>query len=226
MELLQLREKEIFETLKKLAQFKFVVIGGYAANAYALPRFSLDCDILVKEADEARKIGVVLTKEGYSKKEADNYEGRFIRYEKRISSNFRVNLDILVREILDRQTNAVFSADWVFKNSALRLLKGKTIAEELKLRIINADTLIAMKSVSGRNPDIRDVFMLITKAEDFDWIRKEISERYDFAKCSEKIKKAVISKEFKDNLQGVYGYVDKKIFEKHKKKLLALLQDF
>ncbi|MBW2966658.1 hypothetical protein KY342_06155 [Candidatus Woesearchaeota archaeon] len=46
MDLLQLREKEIFETLKRIKHLKFAVIGGYAASAYALPRFSIDCVLL------------------------------------------------------------------------------------------------------------------------------------------------------------------------------------
>ena len=50
--MLQLREKEIFETLKKMNNFKFVIIGGYAVNAYTLPRFSVDCDIVIKDKEE------------------------------------------------------------------------------------------------------------------------------------------------------------------------------
>jgi len=52
MEPLQLREKEIFKTLKKIRNLKFIVIGGYAVNAYTLPRFSVDCDIVIKDRDE------------------------------------------------------------------------------------------------------------------------------------------------------------------------------
>ena len=40
----QIREDEIFKTLKKILKYKFVLIGGYAVNAYTLPRFSIDCD--------------------------------------------------------------------------------------------------------------------------------------------------------------------------------------
>ena len=46
MEKLQLREKEIFETLKRINGIKFVVIGGYAVNPYTIPRFSVDCDLV------------------------------------------------------------------------------------------------------------------------------------------------------------------------------------
>ncbi|MBI4452589.1 hypothetical protein HY637_04110 [Candidatus Woesearchaeota archaeon] len=55
MELLQLREKEIFDTLKKIKNQKFALIGGYAVNAYALPRFSVDCDIVTENKAETEK---------------------------------------------------------------------------------------------------------------------------------------------------------------------------
>ena len=65
--MLQVREKEIFETLKKIRKFKFVVIGGYAVNAYTLPRFSVDCDIVIREIKELDKIKKVLLELGYTK---------------------------------------------------------------------------------------------------------------------------------------------------------------
>ncbi len=223
MDLLQLREKEIFETLNKIKKFNFVVIGGYASNVYTLPRFSVDCDIVVENKTEANKIGKVLKSFGYVKKETEYpiYKGQFLKYEKLIN-NFKVSIDILIENVFDRQTNTSFSAKWIFENSDLRFLKGKTIGKKLKLKIINVDALIVMKSISCRATDIRDVFMLITHSENIGWIKNEISERYDFKKTFEKIKEKVSSTKFKDNLQGVYGYVDNKVFEKHKRALLNL----
>lgn len=49
MDMLQIREKEVFDTLKKIRECRFVLIGGYAVNAYTLPRFSVDCDIVVED---------------------------------------------------------------------------------------------------------------------------------------------------------------------------------
>jgi len=56
MELLQLRENEIFGALKKIKNQKFAVIGGYAVNAYTLPRFSVDCDIVTENKAETAEI--------------------------------------------------------------------------------------------------------------------------------------------------------------------------
>jgi len=143
MENLQLREKEIFETLKKIKKSNFVVIGGYAVNAYTLPRFSVDCDIVIKDRKELEKIEEALLELGYRKEKnySDEvpYDGNFERYEKELDKNFKVSMDILIGEILDRQTKVKFSADWIFDNSSLRNLQGKTISEQLKIRIINAD---------------------------------------------------------------------------------------
>ncbi len=221
--MLQLREKEIFETLKRIKKFDFVVIGGYAVNAYALPRFSVDCDIVIMEKNKA--IQKSLQEQGYKLIEAEKvntpYKGEFLRYEKKIGE-IEVAIDILVKEILDRQTNTTFTADWIFKNSSLRLLKGKTITEELKLRIIDIDALIVIKFISCRNTDIRDIFMLMPKAKIKDWIKEEISKKYDFKERFSKVKDKITSSKFKDDLQGVYGYIDPIIFEKHKKSILRL----
>ncbi len=225
MEQLQLREKEIFETLKKIKKRKFVVIGGYAVNAYTLPRFSVDFDIVIKDRNELEKIEEELSHLGYEKTKSSSeapYHGKFERYEKEIAPNFRVSVDILIREVLDRQTMAKFSADWVFDNSKIRNLRGKTIGEELKVRIINAEALFVMKLVSCRLTDIRDVFLLISSVSNKAWIKKEVSERYDLKDRLSKLINEINSKQFKDGLQGVFGLVDDKAFEKNKKMILEL----
>jgi len=224
--MLQLREKEIFETLKKMIKFKFVIIGGYAVNAYTLPRFSVDCDIVVKNKDELREIKEALINFGYLKEESNkditSYYGDFLRLEKDLGDNIKVSIDILIREVLDRQTNATFSADWVFDNSEVRTLRGKTITEELKLRIINLDALFILKLVSCRLTDIRDIFMLAPNIKNKEWIKEEISKKYNFNKLFLKVKNKITTKQFKDSLQGVYGIIDDKVFEKHKKAILDL----
>jgi len=225
--MLQLREKEIFATLKKINRFNFVVIGGYAVNSYsALPRFSVDCDIVVKNKDELKEIKGVLTKFGYIKEENNkdkiSYYGDFLRLEKDMGKSIKVSIDILIKEVLDRQTNATFSVDWIFDNSEIKTLKGKTITEELKLRIINLDALFVLKFVSHRLTDIRDIFMLAPNIKNKEWVKQEISKKNDFNKLFLIIKEKISAKQFKDSLQGVYGIVNDNVFEKHKKAILAL----
>ncbi len=225
MEMLQIREKEIFETLKKIKEYKFAVIGGYAVNCYTLPRFSVDCDIVIEDELELNKIEKELDKFGYNKSKSNAdmpYHGKFIRYEKTID-NLKASIDILFNEIVDRQTNAKFNAEWIFKNSNFKLLKGKTIAESLKLRVINIDALAVMKIISCRISDIRDVFMLIPEVKNTKWVEEEVGKRHNFEERMAKIKDKITSKKFKDDLQGVYGYIEESIFNKHKNSILNLL---
>jgi len=223
---LQLREREIFETLKHIKKLNFAVVGGYAINAYTLPRFSVDCDIFVLNNKDSKKIEKELLKLGYkeSKSEVEThyYKGSFKRYKKEIRKNFIVSIDILIKEVFDRQTNSTFSAEWVFENSKIRSLKGKTITEELKLRIMNPDALFVMKMVTCRLTDIRDIFLLVASIKNKEWIREEILKRYSFEDRIEKVKKEITSKQFKDGLQGVFGFIDNKIFEKHQKMMLEM----
>jgi hypothetical protein len=226
MEQLQLREKEIFEALKKIKQSNFVLIGGYAINTYTLPRFSADCDIVIKDRKELEKIEKLLLELGYHRERdcSDEvpYWGNFERYEKELRKNFAVSMDILIGEVLDRQTKAKFSADWIFDNSALQNLHGKTISEQLKLRIVNADALFTMKLVSCRQTDIRDMFLLINYIKDKEKVKKEASERCNLKDRLSRALSKINSKQFKDELQGVFGIVDDKVFERNRKLILEL----
>ncbi len=224
-DLFSLREEEIFKTLKELKRCDFVIIGGYAVNAYALPRFSVDCDIVIPDENGLKEIEKILLKIGYKKEKQPqeaSYSGKFYRYEKKLENNFAVSMDVLVHDVSDRMTGVIFSADWVFENSSSRMLNGKTITEELKVPIINIDALIVMKMISCRSTDIRDVFMMIPKAINKEWIKSELSLRYDFNDRFTKIIEKVNSNQFKDGLSGVYGKFDQKTFEKHKNAILTL----
>lgn len=217
MDPLQIRELEIFKTLKTLAIFKFVIIGGYAVNAYTLPRFSVDCDIVIENRSGLSEIEKTLLKIGYDKKDVGkpSAQPNFARYEKAIDRNFKVSVDVLIGEIFDRQTNVSIPSDWVFKNSEMRALKGKTITNKLELRIINIDALFVMKMISCRQTDIRDLFMMAPIVKDKKWIIAEISSRYDFDSRFKKVKEVINSKEFRNGLQGVYGLIDNKTFERN-----------
>ena len=226
MEKLQLREKLIFEALEKIEQFNFVIIGGYAVNTYAIPRFSVDCDIVLEDYGETRRIEEELTNNGYKKQITSklelSYHGDFTRYEKNIMKDIDASFDILIKSVFDRDTKVKFDAKWIFENSNIIFLKGKTIIEKIKARVINIDALIVMKFISCRESDIRDVFMLIPKCINSKWIKEEINKRYDFNDRFKKIKNKITSKEFKNNLQGVYGKIDETTFERYKKALLDM----
>lgn len=223
-EMFSLREGEIFQTLRAMSNCDFVVIGGYAVNAYTLPRFSVDCDIVVKKSDDLRGIGEVLSKRGYRKETPDaemQYSGSFLRYGKKLAENFAVRIDILIQTVTDRMTNARFEAGWIFENSKISTLKGKTITEEIRLRIITIDALLVMKIISCRTADIRDVFMMLPNARDKEWIKSEIALRCSLKDRISRITEKISSRQFRDGLSGVHGYFDPKVFEKHKKAIIT-----
>ncbi|MFH1915801.1 MAG: hypothetical protein ABIJ21_00920 [Nanoarchaeota archaeon] len=226
MGLFSLREAEIFQTLKDIKSCEFVVIGGYAVNAYTLPRFSIDCDIVIRDNDDLKKIIKILEKRGYVQSTSpalDQYSGQFCHLETVLENKFQVSMDILIGSVTDRLTGSAFLANWVFEHSKIHPLRGKTIREELKLRIINRDALLVMKMISARQTDIRDVFMMFPQAENKEWIREEIQKRYDIQDRMEKILHVVNAKQFKDGLSGVYGMVNLPTFQKHQKALQSFL---
>lgn len=212
-------------TLQKLQDCDFVVIGGYAVNAYTLPRFSIDCDIVVKNKEKLQKIEEILERQRYQAVNSVRkalYTGDFKRYEKRLEQAFKVSMDIMIENVTDRLTGAIFNAAWIFQHSHRGLLKGKTISEELRIRIINLDALLVMKITSCRPTDIRDVFMMLPKAANKEWIQTEVAQRCDFRERLSKIMILVNSRQFQNGLAGVYGYLDKKLFEKHQEAVRKL----
>jgi len=225
-EMFSLREREIFQALHELSNCTFVIIGGYAVNAYTLPRFSVDCDIVIKDKAELATVEKILLGMGYVKEELPpkfRYSDDFCRYEKRLDTNFLVSFDILINAVTDRLTGVHFTADWVFENSGKRRLLGKTTTTELDIRIVNITALIVMKIIACRATDIRDVFMMLPSAQDKDWIKSEVSSRVEFKEKMNKIIQKISSKQFKDGLSGVYGYIDQKVFDKHVKAVRSLL---
>ncbi len=163
---------------------------------------------------------------GYSKEQINekniSHHGSFKRFVKKIKENFKVSVDVLIKGVLDRKAGVVVSADWVFDNSEIKMFRGKTITEGLKLRIINLDALFVMKFISCRSIDIRDVFMLAPNIKDKKFVKEEILKKCNFNDNFLRIKEKINSKQFKDGLQGVYGYINDLVFEKHKKALLEL----
>ena len=195
---------------------------------HTLPRFSVDCDIVIKDKKELKKIKEVLKKIGYQKieesKKSTPYHGTFVRYEKEIEKGFKVSMDIFIEKVLDRQTGAVLDAKWIFENAIDQDLKGKTFQEKLKAKVTTRDALIIMKLLSCRETDIRDIFMILPGVTDLSFIKNEINKRTNFEKQYDKLKNKVLSKDFKDNLQGVFGFLPEATFEKHKESVLKLLK--
>jgi len=209
-----LREQEIFRALSSLSGCEFAIIGGYAVNAYVLPRFSVDCDLVARKG-EGKRIAALLAKQGFLKAgNAHESYCNFERYEREVAPGFFASFDLLIDSVHDRLSGATFSAGWVLEHSALRTLAGKTIPDTLSLRIISPDALFVMKFACARVSDIRDLFMFCTEVKDWEFARREIGSRIALYAQHAKIMEKINSRQFKNNLEGVFGYVEPRAFAK------------
>ncbi|MBI2139579.1 hypothetical protein HYU14_01535 [Candidatus Woesearchaeota archaeon] len=202
-------------TLEKLQGLNFVLIGGYAVNAYTQPRFSVDCDIVVLNEADAKKVISSLKQAGYEKKEADPdipYCGDFACLVKKVGG-YSVPFDILIKHVVDRKTNSRFSAEWIFENSKIRRLRGKANPVRIDVRIANPEALIIMKLAASRKSDFRDVFMLLGGDINLNTVHTEL-ESHGLGDKLKEFKEYATSQGYKDNLQGVFGKIDDKIFNK------------
>src|SRR3972149_4931671 len=155
------RENEIIRILKKLSDFKIIVVGGYAVSARAKHRFSVDCDIVVSKKD-LRNIVKMLNgedfKESLKKDIGDDYGGKFIRYAKKIEK-LPVSIDLMVDSLVCRTTNASWSFEYILKNSSKTIIAG--IEDSVELLTPSKELLLAFKIHSGRRTDLRDITMLM-----------------------------------------------------------------
>ena len=213
--MLELREKEILRVLERIKELNFVLIGGYAINSYTQPRFSVDCDLVSLNKEDAEKIKNALMEEGYAEKELPPnmpYTGQFLCLAKKIGE-YKIPFDILIGGVIDRKTGSKFPAKWIYDNSEVRVLQGKSMPAKIKLRIAKPDALIIMKIASGRKSDLRDVFMLLEKEINPGFVMQEI-KKHDLSEKLGRFKEYIASKGFRDSLQGVFGKVDEAAFKR------------
>jgi len=221
--MLDARESIIIKTLQRLPREDVVMIGGYAVNAYVPPRFSIDCDLVV--LGSSSKIESLLKEDGFRKVgEGDVSYGGYVRYE---MEKVKVSFDLLKSSVVDRDTKIVFEAELFMKYSAERTTVGRSVPTRIRMRIVDPELLFAMKFVSGRRQDVRDMFMLAGADLNWDLISEVLS-----AKCSlelmgkrgRSISRDVQSKSFRDSLQGPFGRIPKERFELCKRRLVEYLK--
>ena len=219
--MLEPREALILQILGALPK-GVVLVGGYAVNAYVPPRFSIDCDIVVfNEVEEIKKL---LIGNGFEETaRGDIPYGEYIRFMRKTE---KVSFDLLLNSVLDRDTGVVFEAELFKKYSRERIIVGKADPTRIIMRVADAELLFAMKLVSARRQDIRDIFML--SGTELNWsIINEIIK----TKCSEKlvkeriklIKAKVESRNYRDSLHGAFGKIPDKMFERCRLNIVKFL---
>jgi len=209
--MLESREALILETLREMPK-GVVLIGGYAVNAYVPPRFSIDCDVVVLGG--IAEIRRILAKHGFEETERGEVpHGEYIRSMRKVE---KVSFDLLVGSVLDRESGVAFEGGLFKKYSRERVIVGRANPVRIEMRIADPELLFAMKFVSARRQDVRDVFML--SGTDLNWalVKQIIEERCGDELIKERIeliKAKVTSKNYRDSLQGAYGRMPNNTFD-------------
>ncbi len=208
--MLESREAVIFEALREMTG-GVVLIGGYAVNAYVPPRFSIDCDLVV--LDQLDRIKGVLIEKGFDEIERGEVpKGEYVRFLRRRE---KVTFDLLINSVFDRETGIAFEGALFSKYSKERVTVGRVSPVGISMRIADPELLFAMKFVSARRQDVRDVFMLSGIELDWGLIREIIK-----TKCGRElierrigiIRSIVMSMSYRNSLQGSYGKIPDKTF--------------
>jgi hypothetical protein len=220
--MLDARERIILKTLQRLPREDVVLIGGYAVNAYVPPRFSIDCDLVV--LGNSSGLESLLREDGFKKtSEGDVSYGGYVRYE---VEKVKVSFDLLKNSVVDRDTEIVFEGELFRKYSAERTTVGRSVPTRIRMRIVDPELLFAMKFVSGRRQDVRDMFMLA--GGDLNWtlVSELVStkcSRLLIGKRSRSTTRDVQSKNFRDSLHGPFGRIPNERFELCRRRLVEFL---
>ncbi len=161
------RETEIIRILRVLSEATdgFVVIGGYAVNAFGQHRFSVDCE-LATNRDNVPVIDALLLREGYELKRSEVRPpiGVTIReYAKSIGGE-TTSVMLLVDTVVNTTTRGIWTYNFIRENSLEAMVVGAT--GSTPSRVAQRNLLVAMKLHAGETQDFEDVVML---AERVDW---------------------------------------------------------
>ncbi len=186
------REAEVLKTLQTIRQSgeKFTLVGGYAVNAYStLPRYSVDCDLVVTRS-QLKRLSSILDDQGYTNEGTAYLKGieglETHRFVKKVGGE-KVYVDMLVDGVRCRQTEAVWKEEEYAKTS--RELRVTGVNGSVLSNVASRDLLISMKLHSGRDTDLRDIVML---TRDADWEKvKELSNRGVREKLITQLKKEI-----------------------------------
>ncbi len=221
--MLDAREGIIIKTLQKLPRENIVLVGGYAVNAYVPPRFSIDCDLVV--LGSSSKLESLLEADGFRRVgEGDVSYGGYVRYE---MENIRVSFDLLENSVVDRDTKIVFEGELFKNHSAERTTVGRSVPIRIRMRIVDPELLFAMKFVSAKKQDVRDIFMLTGGNLNWKLVSALLSAKCGrelMGKRSRSIRRDVQSKNFRDNLHGPSGRIPDERFELCRRKLVEFLE--
>ena len=103
---------------------------------------------------------------------------------------------------------------------------GRANPIRIEMRIADPELLFAMKFVSARRQDVRDIFMLAGEDLKWDSIVKIISDKCGsdmVKKRIDLIKRSIESKGYRDSIHGPFGKMPDERFNSCKNRLLDFL---
>ena len=163
------REKEILRILETIypQRDKFTLIGGYAVDAYSpLPRYSVDCDLVVSKSDFL-KFSDIFGQNGFKEKSKiylNELDGLETWKFKKSANDEIVSIELLLDGVKCRQTEAIWTEKEVRPSASDRKVVG--VSDSVASNVVSKELLLAMKLHSGRDADLRDAIMLI---DSVDW---------------------------------------------------------
>lgn len=209
---MEARERACLELLQKLPLNDYVLIGGYAASSFDFPRFSVDLDIVI-EGKKEKAFVEIITEQGFTPVKIkiepvhDVYGGRFQRFEKQ---GVKANVDLLINSVISRQTGSSYSFVYLLKHSEVREVIGFSGNLKVRARVANREMLIALKAISMRLADQRDIIALCNGEVDTDLVVKHLK------RCPSEIilnhiedfLKTLGDERHKDSIKGVFRLSD------------------
>src|SRR5207248_10927163 len=161
------RETEIIRILRVLSEATdgFVVIGGYAVNAFGQHRFSVNCD-LATNRDNVPVIDAILLGEGYElrRKEALPPIGVTIREYSKSVGGEAVSVELFVDTVVSTTTRGIWTYAFIHDNFVEEIVAEAT--DSTPSRVTERNLLAAMKLHNARSESVDDV---VTFAERVAW---------------------------------------------------------
>lgn len=156
------RSNALINLLDELNQsdHEYVLVGGYAVSAFNT-RFSTDLDLVIAPEDKGGFINF-LEDRGFEKTESQSktwtYDTEVEQYEKRLTPQQPIGVDLLVNGLGCRQTEAQWSFQYLLNHSREQSISGGT--KQTSARAVEGAVLAAVKLHSGRETDLRDVLAI------------------------------------------------------------------
>ena len=215
------RDRACLDLLNGLVQVgndRIVVIGGYAVSARAMPRFSVDLDLVLHPTavDGCRSY---LIEQGLERNK--NWDGRGVfkgKSEQWVlgKGRLRPTVDALVDGLHDRETGVSFSFQEIARRSALTTIRGFSVSPVVEALVPTREALIGLKLLPFRNTDIRDIFALsfppidATEVVRFmrKWSRAEIRRR------AAEFRRRIEESGFRGSIKQTFALADDRAFDR------------